>query len=134
MGCRSGLFGVFAIDHQLWGEELTVIAPSVPGGLIAFYQVGYGIAAFSIGPLQQQANLSLNTLFGATMIFALALSALSLVIARDEQISASGFGVRTSSNMIDRQIEGAKYHESRDVCGEESHEIEKHPRVHGTFL
>ena len=89
-------------------KGLTAIAPSVPGGMIAFYQVGYGIAAFSVGPLQQQAKLSLNALFGATAIVALAMSALSSVIAKHEAGSASGFGVRASSNMNDGQIRRRK--------------------------
>jgi MFS family permease len=89
-------------------KELTAIAPLVPGSMIAFYQAGYGIAAFSVGPLQQHAKLSLNTLFGATAIVALAMSALSLVIAKHEKGSASGFGPRTSSNMNDDQIRRRK--------------------------
>ena len=95
-------------SSDLGQKELTAIAASVPGGMIAFYQVGYGIAAFSVGPLQQQAKMSLNTLFGATAIFALAMSVLSFVIAKHEEMSASDFGVRTSSNTIDRQTRTRK--------------------------
>jgi fucose permease len=32
-------------------EELTTIAAAAAGGIIAFYQLGYGIAAFGVGPL-----------------------------------------------------------------------------------
>jgi predicted MFS family arabinose efflux permease len=32
-------------------EELPASSAAVAGGVIAFYQVGYGIAAFGIGPL-----------------------------------------------------------------------------------
>jgi hypothetical protein len=78
-------------------KELTAIAQSVPGGLIAFYQVGYGIAAFSVGPLQQLAKLSLNTLFGATAIIALAMSVLSFVIARHEEMSAASGSERQAA-------------------------------------
>jgi len=52
--------------------------------------------------------MSLNTLFGATAIFALAMSVLSFVIAKHEEMSASDFGVRTSSNTIDRQTRTRK--------------------------
>src|SRR5262249_37081859 len=31
-------------------EEFTTITASVAGGLIAVYQIGYGIAAFGVGP------------------------------------------------------------------------------------
>jgi FHS family glucose/mannose:H+ symporter-like MFS transporter len=32
-------------------EELTALSAAVAGGVIAFYQVGCGIAAFGVGPL-----------------------------------------------------------------------------------
>ncbi len=37
-------------------KELTTIAASVASGLIAFYQIGYGLAAFAVGPLQTWAG------------------------------------------------------------------------------
>ena len=49
---RTWLLGAAAVDHQLWSERTDRIAASVAGGLIAFYQIGYGIAAFGVGPLQ----------------------------------------------------------------------------------
>jgi fucose permease len=63
-------------------KELTAIAASVAGGLIAFYQIGYGIAAFGVGPLQTWAGLDLNIIFGGTAIVALALAVLSFVVTR----------------------------------------------------
>jgi fucose permease len=63
-------------------KELTTIAASVAGGLIAFYQIGYGIAAFGVGPLQSWAGLDLNIIFGGTAVVALALSVLSFVVTR----------------------------------------------------
>jgi len=65
-------------------KELTAIAASVPGGLIAFYQMGYGIAAFGVGPLQQNVGLSLATIFGSAAIVALVMSALSFVVTRHQ--------------------------------------------------
>ena len=67
-------------------KELTAIAASVPGGLIAFYQMGYGIAAFGVGPLQQKAGLSLATIFGSAAIVALVMSALSFVVTRHRDL------------------------------------------------
>jgi hypothetical protein len=55
---------------------------SVAGGLIAFYQVGYGIAAFGVGPLQTWAGLRLNTIYGCTAIVALAMCGMSFVVTR----------------------------------------------------
>jgi fucose permease len=81
-------------------KELTAIAASVPGGLIAFYQMGYGIAAFGVGPLQQQAGLSLATIFGSAAIVALVMSALSSVVTRHRDMSASGLQPQTTRNSI----------------------------------
>jgi len=61
-------------------EEMKIIAASVAGSLIAFYQMGYGIAAFGVGPLEDYAGLSLNSLFGFAAVAALILAALSFVV------------------------------------------------------
>jgi MFS family permease len=44
-------------------EELTSMPTSVAGGVIAAYQIGYGIAAFGVGPLTSL-GLSLGGVFG----------------------------------------------------------------------
>ena len=66
-------------------KELTTIAPSVAGGMIAFYQIGYGIAAFGVGPLQARAGLGLNTIFGCTAAIAVAMTVLSFILVRPER-------------------------------------------------
>ena len=58
-------------------RELTVIAASAAGGLIAFYQIGYGLAAFGVGPLQSLAGLSLKTIYGGAAVVALLMAALA---------------------------------------------------------
>jgi MFS family permease len=67
-------------------KELTAIAASVAGGLIAFYQIGYGIAAFGVGPLQSWAGLDLSAIFGGTAVVALALAVLSFVVTRKSRV------------------------------------------------
>ncbi|MGO4392273.1 sugar MFS transporter [Variovorax sp. M-6] len=62
--------------------ELKTLAASVAGGLIAFYQIGYGIAAFGVGPLESRLSLSLGTIYGATSGVALALAVFAVLIAR----------------------------------------------------
>jgi hypothetical protein len=64
---------------------LTGITASVAGGLIAFYQLGYGIAAFGVGPLRSWAGIHLNDIYGATAIVALAMGGLSFVITATER-------------------------------------------------
>jgi fucose permease len=66
-----------------FGEKaLTTIAASVAGGLVAFYQVGYGIAAFGVGPLREQVGLGLNSIVGCTAAVALTMAALSFAVVR----------------------------------------------------
>src|SRR5665213_638180 len=67
-------------------KELTAIAASAAGGLIAFYQIGYGIAAFGVGPLQTWAGLDLNVIYGGTAVVALAMAAVSFVVTRKSSV------------------------------------------------
>ena len=49
--------------------------------VIAIYQVGYGIAAFGVGPLVDN-GVSPSKIFGWTAVAAVGLAALSFVVAR----------------------------------------------------
>jgi fucose permease len=84
LGCSA----LLPLTISFGQKELTAIAASVPGGLIAFYQMGYGIAAFGVGPLQQNAGLRLNTIFGSAAIVALVMSALSFIVTRHRDMSS----------------------------------------------
>ena len=57
-------------------ERLLTMGSAVAGLVIAFYQVGYGIAAFGTGPLVDH-GVGLDTLFGLAAIAAVAMGALS---------------------------------------------------------
>jgi MFS family permease len=63
-------------------EELTTMSASVAGGLIGAYQIGYGMAAFGVGPLQAVAKLSLGLIFGGTALFAIGLALLAVLLVR----------------------------------------------------
>jgi fucose permease len=64
-----------------FGEaELTTMSAAVAGGVIAFYQLGYGIAAFGVGPLQG-GGVRLSTVFGLTGIVAAAMALLAFAVA-----------------------------------------------------
>lgn len=69
-------------------KELTAIGSSVAGGLIAFYQIGYGIAAFGVGPLQARAGLGLNVIFGGAAAIAIAMAVCSFILVRPEKQTA----------------------------------------------
>jgi len=62
-------------------EQLLTMGAAVAGAVIAFYQVGYGIAAFGTGPLVD-AGVSLPALFGAAAIAAVIMGGLSFTLAR----------------------------------------------------
>jgi fucose permease len=63
-------------------EELTTISTFTAGGLIAAYQVGYGIAAFGVGPLQEGLQLSLGNVFALAAVVAAVLGVLSFGVVR----------------------------------------------------
>ncbi len=77
LGCSA----LLPLTISFGQEQLVALSSVVAGAIIAFYQLGYGIAAFGAGPLQG-AGVSLSTIFGVTAVCALALGALSFLMAR----------------------------------------------------
>ena len=57
------------------------MAAAMAGGVIAFYQLGYGIAAFGVGPLQDRGT-SMSAIFGFTAVIAGVMALLSFLVAR----------------------------------------------------
>jgi hypothetical protein len=76
LGCSALLPLVISFGQG----ELTTMTASVAGGLIGFYQMGYGIAAFGVGPLQSLFQLSLASIYGGATLCALGLAALAFII------------------------------------------------------
>jgi len=79
-GC-SALLPLTIIFAQ---EQLLTMGAAVAGAVIAFYQLGYGIAAFGTGPLVD-AGVSLHVLFGFAAIAAVIMGGLSFTLARTSQ-------------------------------------------------
>src|SRR5215469_3505988 len=77
LGCSA----LLPLTISFGEEELTAMAGAVTGGIIALYQLGYGIAAFGVGPLQS-AGIGLSAIFGGTAIVAVAMAGLSFLVAR----------------------------------------------------
>jgi fucose permease len=75
LGCSA----LLPLTISFGQEELAVMSASVAGGVIAFYQLGYGIAAFGAGPLQD-AGVGLPVLFGFTAVAAVVMGGLSFVL------------------------------------------------------
>ncbi len=78
LGCSA----LLPLTISFGQEELKTIATSAAGGLVAFYQVGYGIAAFGVGPLQSHAGLGLNTILAGSAMVAIAMSILSFTVTQ----------------------------------------------------
>ena len=78
LGCSAMLPLLISFGQK----QMPSIAASVAGGMIAFYQLGYGLAAFGVGPLENMASLSLNHIFAATAVPAIGLAVLAFVMTR----------------------------------------------------
>jgi fucose permease len=76
LGCSA----LLPLTVSFGEEELTTMSAAVAGGVIAFYQLGYGIAAFGVGPLQS-GGVSLSAIFGLTAIVAGAMAVLAFPVA-----------------------------------------------------
>jgi MFS family permease len=77
LGCSA----LLPLTISFGQEELTSISAAVAGGIIAFYQAGYGIAAFGIGPLLDS-GVELTTVFKLAAVVALVMACASFVVAR----------------------------------------------------
>ena len=76
LGCSALLPLTISFGQEKFASSQALVA----GGVIACYQVGYGIAAFGVGPLVS-AGLRLPGIFGASAAVAAGLGLLSLAVA-----------------------------------------------------
>jgi MFS family permease len=80
--CLAGLgcSALLPLTISFGQEKLAGMRTAVAGGVIACYQVGYGIAAFGVGPLTG-AGVKIATIFGAAAVVAAVMGGLSLAVA-----------------------------------------------------
>jgi MFS family permease len=80
--CLAGLgcSALLPLTISFGQEKLAGSQAAVAGGVIATYQVGYGIAAFGVGPLTS-AGVRLPEIFAASAAVAAGMGLLSLVVA-----------------------------------------------------
>jgi FHS family glucose/mannose:H+ symporter-like MFS transporter len=64
------------------GNEFPRLSAVMAGELIASYQLGYGVAAFGIGPLHDQLGLTFAAIFAAGSIVALPLAVVAALVTR----------------------------------------------------
>jgi fucose permease len=81
LGCSA----LLPLTISFGQRELVALGASVAAGLIAFYQIGYGLSAFGVGPLVDSASIGLPTIYRATAIVAVALGVLSFVVVRSRR-------------------------------------------------
>ena len=70
------------LSISLAGDEFPHLSAVMAGELIAFYQLGYGVAAFGIGPLHDPVGLSFSAIFAAGSIVAAPLAVIAALTIR----------------------------------------------------
>jgi MFS transporter, FHS family, glucose/mannose:H+ symporter len=79
-GLACSAFLPFSISFS--GDEFPHLSALMAGAMIAFYQLGYGVAAFGTGPLQDMAGLPFSRIFAAGSIVALPLVVVAWFVIR----------------------------------------------------
>ena len=74
----------FPLSISFGGKEFTRLTAIVSGELIAFYQVGYGIAAFGVGPLQELTGVPLSTIYAGASLVAGVMIVLAFLVIRPQ--------------------------------------------------
>jgi len=88
LGCSALLPLVISFGQG----ELVTMRAATAGALIGFYQMGYGIAAFGVGPLQTGLGLDLNGIYRGSAVVALALTVVAFLIAgraREQELATT---------------------------------------------
>jgi fucose permease len=78
----------FPLCVSLSGQAFPQVAEATSGTLVAFYQSGYGIAAFGVEPLRDFGGLAFRTVYSlgslvAALMFFVAMAAVFYVVKRD---------------------------------------------------
>lgn len=69
--------------------QLKTMAPSVPGRIISFYLLGYGIAAFGVGPMEEIAQINLRSIFLSGAMISFLLGVISLFIVQSMKVGGA---------------------------------------------
>jgi predicted MFS family arabinose efflux permease len=77
LGCSA----LLPLTISFGEEQLVTMSAAAAGAVIASYQLGYGIAAFGTGPLQD-ADVTLPALFAFTVGVAVVMGLLSFTVTR----------------------------------------------------
>jgi MFS transporter, FHS family, glucose/mannose:H+ symporter len=77
----------FPLSMSLAGDEFPAQSSLTSGDLIAFYQLGYGMAAFGAGPLRDRGGFLFSTIFSGASALAIVMGILAIQVVK--QMSAS---------------------------------------------
>jgi MFS family permease len=83
-----GCSALLPLTISLGQEKLAAMSNAVAGGVVAFYQIGYALAAFGVGPLHD-AGVVLPAIFAASAVVAASMGVLSFIVARRRPSPAS---------------------------------------------
>jgi MFS family permease len=73
---------IFPLSISFGGDEFPPLQAVMAGALLAFYQLGYGVAAFGTGPLRDSMGMSFSMIFAAGSLVALLLAVIAALIIR----------------------------------------------------
>lgn len=90
LGCSALLPLVISFGQG----QFPTMAGSIAGALIGFYEIGYGVAAFGVGPMQTWGHIDLTTIYCWMPMVAIALAALGVVSVRRFRTAVPGGGER----------------------------------------
>ncbi len=81
----SGLMGfgcstLLPLTVSFGTQQMKSIGSSIPGMVLTYYLIGYGIAAFGVGPLQEFSQIELREVYYFGAFIALILGVISIVI------------------------------------------------------
>ncbi len=78
LGCSA----FFPLSISLSGQEFPKLAALTSGELVAFYQAGYGVAAFGVGPLRDLAGLSFHAIYSWGSVLGVAMFGVAFAVGQ----------------------------------------------------
>ena len=78
LGCSA----LLPLSLSFAGTEFPRLTAATAGGLLALYQVGYGVAAFGVGPLQEIGGVTLSRVFTGGAVVAAVLLVVAFLLTR----------------------------------------------------
>ena len=92
LGCSA----FFPLCISLSGQEFPRLAAAMSGGMVAFYQAGYGVAAFGVGPLRAFTGLSFQTIYSFGSLVAGAILVVSITVAFRPNLASTHPGTKAA--------------------------------------